>query len=319
MDDSHTALIKDPLVILSPGRSFGTAVCAMLAQHPQFYGLMETQLFARDTLSAWWEDFGTNVHSHGLLRSVAGMVFGEQTPKTVNGAKRWLWKRVEHPTASIFEELAGLVFPLIPIENSPITTFRVEHMERVLQSYPEAHFLHLTRHPVAYGQSLLRFFQASALHRPPGQTAALLRNSESIFFGLNHSESSTLDPQGPWYIRHSSVASFTSGLSPAKHLRIRVEDLLAEPADTLRTIAAWMGVSSEYSAIDEMMHPDRWPFASIGPWNARLGGDPEFLRSPMLPAENGDAHTVQGPVPWRDDGAEFKEEVQRLAREFGYE
>jgi Sulfotransferase family len=318
MDDSHSTLSKDPLIILSPGRSFGTAVCAMLAQHPRLYGLMETQLFARDTLSTWWEDFGTNAHSHGLLRSVAAMVFGEQTPKAVNGAKRWLWKRVEHRTASIFEELTGVIFPLIPIDNSPIITFRAEHMERVLESFPEARFLHLTRHPVAYGQSLLRFFQASASHRPPNQTAALLRNSESIFFGLNDSESSTLDPQDPWYIRHSGIVSFTSRLSAAQHMRIRVEDLAVESADTLRAIAAWMGVCGEYSSVDKMMHPERWPFAAIGPWNARLGGDQEFLRSPTVPADSGDGYTVEGPVPWREDAAEFKEEVRRLAREFGY-
>jgi Sulfotransferase family len=318
MDDSQTTLIKQPLVILSAGRSFGTAVCAMLAQHPRLYGLMETQLFARDSLSAWWEDFGTNAHAHGLLRSAAEMLFGEQTPKTVNGAKRWLWKRIEHSTAGIFEELAGLVFPRMPIDNSPIITSRVEHMERVLESFPEARFLHLTRHPAGYGESLLGFFRTSALHRPAGQTAALLSNSESIFFGLNDFESPDLDPQTPWYSRHSAIASFTSMLPESNRMRVRVEDLLIDPAVTLGTIAAWLELSCERSSIDKMMHPERWAFAGLGPWNARLGGDPEFLRYPTLPTESNEPRSLQGPVPWREDGAEFREDVQRLAQEFGY-
>jgi Sulfotransferase family len=318
MDDSQTTLIQEPLVILSAGRSFGTAVCAMLAQHPQLYGLMETQLFARDTLSTWWEDFGTNVQSHGLLRSAAEMLFGEQTPKAVNGAKRWLWKRVEHRTASIFEELTGLVFPRVPIDSSPIITSRVEHMDRVLESFPEARFLHLTRHPAGYGESLLRFFRASASHRPANQTAASLNNPESIFFGLNDFESPDLDPQSPWYSRHSAITSFISVLPDSNRMRIRVEDLMIDPAVTLSAIAAWLGLSGEPSSIDKMMHPERWAFAGLGPWNARLGGDPEFLRCPTLPTESNEGHSMQGPVPWREDGAEFREDVQRLAREFGY-
>jgi hypothetical protein len=318
MGDPHTTLVKEPLVILSPGRSFGTAVCAMLAQHPQLYGLMETQLFARDTLSAWWEDFGTNAHSHGLLRSAAQMLFDEQTPKAVNGAKRWLWKRVEHLTAGIFEELTGLVFPRIPIDHSPIITSRVEHMERVLESFPRAYFLHLTRHPVGYGESLLRFFRASAVHRPPNQTAGLLNNPESIFFGLNDFESPDLDPQGPWYLRHSAIETFTSTLPDSHRLRVRVEDLLIDPGTSLRAITTWLGTSSEDSSVDRMMHPERWAFAGLGPWNARLGGDQEFLRCPTLPAERSEDQSMEGAVPWREDGAEFRQDVQRLARTFGY-
>lgn len=320
MEDSQTPLIKEPLIILTQGRCYGTAISAMLAQHRQFYGLMETQLFTRDTMNAWWDDFGANIHSHGLLRTVATMVFGEQSPKTVNQARSWLWKRVARNTSSIFSELTGLVYPLIAIENTPMVTYRREHMERALALFPQAHFLHLTRHPVAYGNSLLRFFQARAPLRHPNQTAALLRNPESIFYGLidDSADSPALDPQRAWYLRQSVVASFTSALSPHKHMRIRVEDLMAEPTDTLRAIAEWIGVDSDPFSIDEMMHPERWPFACIGPWNARLGGDPEFLNNPILPTASSNEQSLEDSVPWRDDGTEFKDEVKSLAKEFGY-
>lgn len=320
MEETQSPLIKQPLVILAPGRCYGTAVTAMLAQHPQLYGLMETQLFARDTMDRWWEDFGANIHSHGLLRVVSELLFGVQSPKTIEQGRSWLWKRVDRNTSNIFSELTNLVYPLIPIENAPIVAYRLEHMERALALFPEANFLHLTRHPVAYGNSLLRVFQARAPVRHPNQIAALLRNPESIFYGLidDTAESPTLDPQRAWYLRQSVVASFTSTLRPDKHKRIRVEELLAEPTDTLRAIAEWIGLRDDLSSIDEMMHPERWPFACMGPWNARLGGDPEFLHDPMLPISNSTEETVEGSVPWREDGVEFNDDVRRLAKQFGY-
>jgi hypothetical protein len=319
MDDTPD-LIKQPLIILAPGRCYSTALCAMLAQHPQFYGLMETQLFAREALNAWFEDFGANVHSHGLLRTVAQMLFGEQSPKSIKQARNWLLKRVERDTTSIFLELTSTVYPLIPIDNSPMVSYEIKHMERALESFPEAHFLHLTRNPVAYGNSLLKLFRASTTFRQANQSAALLRNPESIYYGLieENSDSPTLDPQHAWFLRHSTISSFTSMLPPSQHLRIRIEDLLTEPSTTLRTIATWMGVRVDPLSIEKMLHPERWPFACMGPWNARLGGDPEFLRNPELPYGSTEEQTLEGTVPWRDDGMEFRENVKRLAMEFGY-
>jgi hypothetical protein len=67
-----------------------------------------------------------------------------------------------------------------------------------------------------------------------------------------------------------------------------------------------------------MLHPESWIFACMGPWNARLGGDVEFLREPAIPAAVWNEHSLQSEVPWFDDGSVFREDVRRLAAEFGY-
>jgi sulfotransferase family protein len=313
-------LIGDPLVILAPGRCFSSVVCAMLGQHPQMFGLLETQLFTRDNMNDWWEDFGSNIHSHGILRCVAEIVFGEQSPRTINQAKRWLWTRRNSNTGDVFCELAEQTYPLIMVDKSPMVTYRAEHMQRTRALFPRAKFLHLVRHPVGYGRSLLKFFQRRAPLRHPNQTAALLRNPESIFFGLldDNAYSQTLDPQMPWYIRQSSVLDFASTLLADQYLLARGEDLLEDPAAELSRILEWLGLRSDSEAIERMMHPEKSPFACVGPWNARFGGDPGFFQNPVLRPIRAEEESLENPMPWGKDGAGFKDEVKELARRFGY-
>jgi Sulfotransferase family len=321
MHRNEPPLISDPVIILAPGRCFSSVVCAMLGQHPQMFGLLETQLFTRDNMTDWWEDFGSNIHAHGVLRCIAEIVFGEQTPRSINQAKRWLWGRRDCRTDNVFRELGAQTYPLALVDKSPMVTYRAEHMERVRASFPRAKFLHLVRHPVGYGQSLLKFFRKRAPLRHPNQTAALLRNPESIFFGLadENGYSQVWDPQVAWYIRQSSILAFTSTLPPHQRLLIRGEDLLTDPATELSRITEWLGLRSDSEAIEQMLHPENSPFACVGPWNARFGGDPGFFQDPVLRPIQFQEESLERPVPWRDDGSEFKHEVKDLARRLGYQ
>jgi hypothetical protein len=70
--------------------------------------------------------------------------------------------------------------------------------------------------------------------------------------------------------------------------------------------------------MEEMKHPERSPFACIGPSNARYGNDSFFLESPELRPGRASAKSLEGPLSWRSDGRGFAPAVLRLAREFGY-
>jgi hypothetical protein len=317
----HARLIADPLVLLAPGRCFSSVVSAMLGQHPEMYGILENQLFVRERMSEWWEDFGHNIHSHGLSRSVAEIVFGEQSAPTIRRARRWLWKRRDRTTAEVFSELSTQVYPLRLIDKTPMVTYRREHMERVRLAFPRAKFLHLVRHPIGYGRSLLQFFEKRAPMRHPVQTESLFHNCESIFYGLldEAADPPLLDPQNAWHLRQSSVVAFTSTLPPHQHLRIRGEDILSDPIPILRRICEWMELRRDEVAFRQMLHPERSAFACVGPWNARFGGDPGFLRNPIFRALHDENHRLEQPLPWRRDGLGLQPRVIELARQFGYQ
>jgi Sulfotransferase family len=282
-----------PLIILAPMRSHSTVAAAMLGRHPQMYSLPETHLFLCDTMRRWWGKFAETNLSHGLLRSVAELILGRQSETTVELARRWILRRLAWSTTDVFRVLAGRVDPSVLIDKSPLIVNRWEHLQRVLTAFPSARFLHLTRHPVGYGHSILRFFEK----RSPIE----------------------VDPQIVWYRQHSTILSFLATVSPNQQMRVRGEDLLATPDHHLAEIADWIGVRTDADAIDRMKHPEDSPFANFGPRNAVFGGDPKFLRDPKLHGSRVKAPTLEGSVPWRLDGIGFTTSVADLGRKFGYE
>jgi hypothetical protein len=102
-------------------------------------------------------------------------------------------------------------------------------------------------------------------------------------------------------------------------MRVCGEELLANPEMVLPKIAKWLGLRSDTIAIDCMKHPEKWPFASVGPRNARFGNDPNFCQKPTLQVNQRKQQRLDGALPWRPDAAGIKPEVRRLAEKFGYE
>ena len=92
----------------------------MLGQHPQMYGLPETQLFATESLAA--RSPGNPQEAmrcrHGLIRAVAELYFGEQAEKSARQAGGWLRRRLHVNTGLLFELLARRVYPRIPVEKA---------------------------------------------------------------------------------------------------------------------------------------------------------------------------------------------------------
>jgi hypothetical protein len=121
-----------------------------------------------------------------------------------------------------------------------------------------------------------------------------------------------------WYRCNSNIVQFLAELDPGSHMRVRAEDLLADPDEHLVHIAQWLGLRSDSAAVHAMKHPEDSPFACFGPANARMGGDENFLEHPVLRARPGAIRELSAPLPWRTDGAPFIPEIQELAREFGY-
>ena len=70
-----------------------------------------------------------------------------------------------------------------------------------------------------------------------------------------------------------------------------------------------------------MQHPERSPFACVGPDNAQGGGDPDFLASPVLSAERAPdpahAPSLSDQSEWLGTGR-LSDATIELALEFGY-
>jgi hypothetical protein len=304
---SMEKVMADPLFIVAPHRSFTSVICAMLGQHPQMYGLPEVSLFVADTMDEWWllTRRGRAILAHGLLRAIAQVYLGKQTEETIEFAWRWIRRRRHWSTDFVFQELAEIVHPSILIDKSPSTVFHRKFLERSLKTFPRAKFIHLLRHPRSYGESVLG--------TPLGKIKLAGYNS---FDFSTHPP--TLDPQQAWYVLHMNICSFLATLPAKQKLRLRGEELLAQPDRHLREITDWLGLRTDAQAIDRMKHPERSPFACFGPPGALFGNDPTFLARPVLRPDRARLQWLEGPLGWREDGMGFSAKVKQLAWEFGY-
>jgi predicted 2-oxoglutarate/Fe(II)-dependent dioxygenase YbiX len=120
-----------------------------------------------------------------------------------------------------------------------------------------------------------------------------------------------------WYHQHRRIAELEDNLPPDLYLRVRAEDVLEDPISALQSICSWLRLDSSPDELDRMCHPELSPFARLGPNNAKLGNDPQFLRDPTLRRPTRPA-TTELPGPYKVDPWTHLA-VSGLAHKFGYD
>lgn len=298
-----------PLFLLAPPRSYTSLMNAMLGQHPQCFGLPELCLFNVERLVDLWvrstDEMGSEAKTrHGLLRAVAEIYGGEQTMDSVRMANHWCAARQNLSTGEIYRELVDKIDPLIAVEKSPAYTVDIQRLLRIRETFPDARFLHLTRHPVGQCKSVMSLYDG---------TFALFVNSIDFL-----EDRAIVEPQFAWYDLNINILNFLDTIPAERQMRIRGEDVMNDPPKFLGMICRWLGIRDDADALDEMMHPERSPFACFGPLDALFGNDPNFLSGPTFRPHKVKVPSLDKPVPWREDGQSLKPEVVELAREFGY-
>jgi hypothetical protein len=127
-----------------------------------------------------------------------------------------------------------------------------------------------------------------------------------------------VEPQFAWHDFNVNILNFLDTIPAGRQMRIRGEDVMNDPPRHLGAICRWLGLREDADAIDEMMHPERSPFACFGPLDAMFGNDPNFLSGPSFRPHKVRMPALDQPVPWRPDGQALKPEVVALAHELGY-
>lgn len=298
-----------PLFLLAPPRSYTSLINAMLGQHPQAYGLPELCLFNVQTLKQLWvretDEMSDETRARqGILRAVAEIYAGEQTKATVTMAMHWAAARQDWSTADVYRELVAKIDPLIAVEKSPAYTIALDRMLAMYEAFPDARFLHLTRHPVGQCKSVMNMNEGAF---------ALYVNSIDFL-----EDRAIIEPQFAWYDLNINILNFLDIVPPEQQMRVQGEAIMSDPPTHLAAICRWLGIRDDEEAIEEMMHPERSPFACFGPISALFGNDPNFLRGPTFRPHEVRIPPLDKPVPWRDDGRTLYPRVVELARELGY-
>jgi hypothetical protein len=246
-------------------------IVTMIGQHPQLAGLPELKLFSYGTIAeleaslpAYWRARGFTHRSPGLVRALAEIEFGGQTPKRIDATREWLRQRGNWSGADVFDVLQARLSPRTAVEKSPENVTSAAALKRLAKAYPRARYLHLTRHPVTTQASAARHLRETVAGHPlTGEPMA----------GV-----------AAWVEVHERILRFTAALPRQRTHRVRGEDILNDPDSQLRKIVRWLGLRDDDEAIEAMQHPEASPFARFGPKGSGVvgGHDHGFLRDPAL-------------------------------------
>ncbi len=302
--------MRPPLFLLAPPRSYTSLINAMMGQHPELYGLPELNLFSYNNLLELLQpdlrdQLITQNSTHGILRAVAEIFTGEQTTRTIEFAEHWCAARQELSVGDVFNDIRKQIHPLIPMDKSPLLITDVKALNRIIDACPETLFIHLTRHPIKQGESILSYLDS-----------ALLQSINS----LDYLEDKVIfEPQIAWHDLNVNILNFLETRVPKEQqMRLCGEAVMENPEEELSKVCRWIGVRDDAEAIDAMMHPERSPYANVGPVNALFGNDMNFLRGSKFKKHKPDMPSLDTPLPWREDGKCLRPEVIEMARDFGY-
>lgn len=311
--DSRPAAIApghhpEPIFLLAPARSYSTISVALLAGHPAIFGFPELLLFAslpeaatvgrllgeqpdRSGLPAQW----ISARQSGVLRAVAAVHEASQSSEALDHAGDWLRARSDWTTVQLMNHLLDLVSPLIGLEKSPDTVTTDLRLASCLTAYPNARFIHLTRHPVSSQKSMQAYWSAL----PSLDDRTLVAASASA-----------------WYLAHRRIVRSLSLLRDDQWFRVRAEDLLSDPKRHLPDLLRWLRLPCSESTITRMLRTQDWCFAGTGPSGDLFGGDPCFMSSPAMQPIKAPAPVSFDP-PWPMPSA-MTDRIRRLAEYLGY-
>ncbi len=289
-----------PVFILAPPRSFTSVMCGVIGSHPQLLALPEVNLFAADTLEAL-----SALHAkrqrfrHGLLRAVAEIGIGGQSEEDIVAADNWLNSHADATTGEIFSDLASFAAPRRLVDKSPVYVLEDGALDRIIDAFPDALFIHMTRHPWGTCQSMV------SLRRYIGEKGGFIPRDD-------------VDPETFWLKPHLRVKEFLDSVPAVQWMRMRGEDVLSNPDLYLPQIAEWLGVDTAASAIEAMKHPETSPFAGEGPANAKFGNDPGYMSSPELRPYTPKTLRLDEPAPEGVSNT-VTDDLRFYANLFGYE
>jgi Sulfotransferase family len=277
----------------------------MLGQHPDLVGLPELKLFSYRTigeleasLPRFWRERGVTHRSPGLVRALAEFEFGDQSFDSLDRARVWPRERLHWSGADVLNVMLERLSPRVCVEKSPENVETDAALERLASAYPNARYLHLTRHPVTTQRSIQEHLN---------RTVPEIPQDDQPMSGI-----------AAWFATHRRILRFAVTLPNDRYMRIKAEDVLNDLRPQLRAIATWLGLRTDADAIESMTHPELSPFAGFGPAGSGIigGNDPTFLRDPK-PRRVVVPSTLEEPPGWTEPAAVWQMVVE-LANRLGY-
>ncbi|MGI9600642.1 MAG: sulfotransferase family protein [Acidimicrobiales bacterium] len=264
--------------VLGCGRSGTTLFRAMLNRHDGLWAPGELHLAQFDTMAERAGAIGPFLR-HALVPEVA-----ERLDESADafGDRLAGWEQAAVPVPDVYQQLHQADPGRLIVDKTPSYSARIEHLEWIDRHFEGATYVHIVRNPHDVIRSLVRIqlYKQAAAEFEPGVSPHHV--AETIWFGHN-----------------DNITRFLEGIAEDRHVLVRYEDLVADPARTLGTVCDVVGVGYEPAMAE--------PYAGGGGQVASGAGDPRVNLVTEVEVR------AAGPAFYPLGGR-----AQTLARRFGY-
>jgi Sulfotransferase family len=216
-------MTTDPIFILSAARSGSTLLRVMLAGHPRLFAPPELHLLGFDAMrdrknglglcrsGACEKHHGRCDQRHGLQRALMELCQINDV-----ASRRILDEMIERndPIKNAFDLLIQMAAPRRLVDKTPKYAARLENLEQAERFFPNAHYVHLYRHPYAVIESLLR-----NAFEPTFEKAEMV-----------------------WKNANTNILKFLAGIDPRRQISVAYESLVTDPESTLHGICSSIGI-----------------------------------------------------------------------------
>ncbi len=218
----HAPRNTQAVFILAPPRSGTTLLRVMLAGNKQLFSSAELQLLNFHTLSERRAAFQSKftLWQEGTVRAIMealGVSVAEAWEIMADAESR------HDSTAEFYAELQAMIAPRLLVEKTPAYALELDALQRAEQIFDNALYIHLVRHPAAMVKSFVKNHIAPVLYLEPHNF------SDRALGELN------------WLHSHRTIREFLGGVSAERYHRIQFEQMVANPANTMRDLCTHFG------------------------------------------------------------------------------
>lgn len=251
--------------ILSAPRSGSTLLRVMLAGNPALFAPPELYLLPFRDLAARRDWFGQAHRSQleGLPRALM-----EATGIAVDAALAATQKGEAdaRPVSEVLRDLQKVVAPRLLVEKTPFNAVHRETLDAMAALFPDAHYIHLTRHPYGMINSFLQAHMEQLwwprLTGPDGPTLPLSAQHLAELL---------------WTRIAETTVAFLHEIPAERQIHLRYESLVAEPEGQMLRLCKWLGIAYD-PAMCAPHDKGRQRMTDGLHAGSRMIGDPKFHR-----------------------------------------
>jgi hypothetical protein len=193
----------------------------MLAGHPHLFAPPELELLSFNTLRERAEAFAgrNSVWLEGTVRALME-IHGWDAQRAKDFLNRC--EQQDLTTQQLYAIMQKQLGQRVLVEKTPAYALDLAILQRAEETFEQAHYIHLIRHPSA----MLHSFEEASL--------------DQVFFRYAHPFETRELAELIWLLSHQNIRAFFQAIPADRRIQVHFEELVQNPEGVMRAIAAFL-------------------------------------------------------------------------------